>query len=613
MTGEAKAPGAPAIYLYRRVERDDTQNHESNYARIKIFTEEGRQFANVELPFWKGHGDIKDIQARTIHKDGSIINFDGNVFEKTLIKGKGVKVLVKAFTLSDVQVGSILEYRYERTFEEGYVYNSQWLLSENLFTKRASFSLRYSSNHIIEWIWPNGLPEGTQPPKDDHNLVRLEAENIPAFEVEDYMPPENEMKYRVDFVYTGRNEKNPEKYWTRQGKIEYEVMQEFVNRRKAMGQAVSQVISAADSPEIKLKKIYARTQDIHNSSFAREKTQQEARRERPPAITTVEDVWKHNYGNHWDVNRLFIALARAAGFEADLVMISTRSDHFFDRRLMNSRALDSSIVVANLNGHPIYLDPGTPFVPFGVLPWNKTSVPGLRLDKDGGTWITTPELHASDSQTKRVASLRLTEDGSLEGTVTVTYTGIEALWRRHYENGEDDQARNKFLEDELKNCIPGIADVHLNNRPDWNRAAPSLTAEFSVTIRSWASAAGHRTLLPAAIFGANERHVFEHAKRTYPIYFNFPYQTIDHVTIALPAEMKIVSIPPSRSIDLKACAYSSTANNLVHTLELTRQLTVNLGYAEAKYYGALRNFFQNVRVEDEQPTVLSAASYTSSQ
>jgi hypothetical protein len=611
ITSEPKAPGAPAIFLYRKVDRDDTQNREYNYARIKILTEEGRQYANVELPFWKGHGDVKDIQARTIHRDGSIVIFDGNVFEKTLIKGKGVNLLVKAFALPDVQVGSIIEYRYKRTFEEGYVFNSSWLLSESLFTKQASFSLRYSSNHTVEWMWPNGLPQGTQPPKDDHNLVHLEVENIPAFVAEDYMPPEDEMKYRVEFTYTGRNEKNPEKYWTQQGRVEYAVMEAFVNRRKAMEQAVSQIISPADSPETKLRKIYARTQEVHNVSFEREKTQQEARREKPPAIATVEDVWKLNYGDHWAVSRLFVALARAAGFEATLIMISPRSDHFFDKRLMNSRELTSSLVALNLNGHPFYLDPGTPFTPFGLLPWYKTAVPGLRLDKDGGSWITTPELHADDSRTERTASLQLTDDGSLEGTVTITYTGIEALWRRHYERDEDDQTRSRFLEDELKSYIPVTADANLMNRPDWNSAAPSLTAKFSVTIRSWVSAAGHRSLMPVGIFGGNERHTFEHAQRTYPIYFNFPYQTVDHISIALPPSLKITSIPPSRTIDVKACVYNSTASNLNNTLELTRELTVNLGYAEAKYYAALRNFFQNVRAEDEQPAVLSVTSSTS--
>jgi len=45
MTSEPKAPGAPAIFLYREVDRKDLgrANTEYNYARIKILTEEGRK------------------------------------------------------------------------------------------------------------------------------------------------------------------------------------------------------------------------------------------------------------------------------------------------------------------------------------------------------------------------------------------------------------------------------------------------------------------------------------------------------------------------------------------------------------------------------------------
>src|SRR5512146_789819 len=60
MTSEPMAPGAPAILLYREVERDDVadkgrdyQVHEHSYKRIKILTEEGRKYADVEIPFLK--------------------------------------------------------------------------------------------------------------------------------------------------------------------------------------------------------------------------------------------------------------------------------------------------------------------------------------------------------------------------------------------------------------------------------------------------------------------------------------------------------------------------------------------------------------------------------
>ena len=128
MTSEPKAPGAPAIYLYRQVDRDDIENREFIYARIKIFTEEGRKYANIELPFLKGAWDIKDIQARTIHPDGTILDFSSSIFEKTIVKAKGLKYLAKTFTLSEVQTGSIIEYRYTRTTRS--LYDSHWILSE---------------------------------------------------------------------------------------------------------------------------------------------------------------------------------------------------------------------------------------------------------------------------------------------------------------------------------------------------------------------------------------------------------------------------------------------------------------------------------------------------
>src|SRR5580693_6565379 len=113
MTSEPLAPGSPAIILYRQVDRDDNIHtpHEDDYVRIKILTEEGRKHADVEIPFDKQWEDVVAIHARTIRPDGSTVDFGGKVFDKYVVKGKIAgsqrKVLVKTFTLTDVQVGSI--------------------------------------------------------------------------------------------------------------------------------------------------------------------------------------------------------------------------------------------------------------------------------------------------------------------------------------------------------------------------------------------------------------------------------------------------------------------------------------------------------------------------
>src|SRR3569833_2472176 len=112
MTGEPKAPGAPAIYLYRQEDRDDTESVVNVYVRLKILTEEGRKFGDVEIPYIKDLGNVRSIEARTIRSDGSIAPFDGKVYDKAIVAAHGAKLLAKTFMLPEVQPGCIVEYRY---------------------------------------------------------------------------------------------------------------------------------------------------------------------------------------------------------------------------------------------------------------------------------------------------------------------------------------------------------------------------------------------------------------------------------------------------------------------------------------------------------------------
>src|SRR5258708_29971971 len=53
MTSVLEAPGAPAVILYRQVDRNDSTRagSEYDYQRIKVLTEAGRRYANVGIAF----------------------------------------------------------------------------------------------------------------------------------------------------------------------------------------------------------------------------------------------------------------------------------------------------------------------------------------------------------------------------------------------------------------------------------------------------------------------------------------------------------------------------------------------------------------------------------
>ena len=622
MTSMAEAPGAPAVYLYRQVDRNDIGIQaargasEYNYVRIKIFTEEGRKNANVVIPFERQRTKISNIRARTVRPDGTIANFDGKVYEQTLEKTKGVKVLAKTFTMPDVQVGSIIEYHYNIDLEDNYIFRSYWILSEDLFTKRAVFSLKPYDRPPwnVEWSWPAGLPKGTEPPKEgpDH-IVRMTAGNIPAFVTEDHMPPANELKYRVVFTYHDEVlELNADKYWKQFGKKKNGQVESFVDRRKAMDEAVASIISRDDAPEVKLKKIYARVQQIRNLTYLPGKTVEERKHEDIKENSNVEDLWKHQYGTGWDLTWLFLALVRASGMEAYPCLVSGRSEYFFRKERVDGRELNSNVVLVKVNGKEEFFDPGAAFTPFGMLPWMETGTSGLKLDKDGGSWIQTPVPMSEESKIDRRAELKLTAEGDLEGKLTVSFTGLEALWRRIDERNQDETARKIFLEDQIKEDIPAGSEVDLTKQPEWNSSELPLTAEFNVKVPGWASAAGRRSMLPTALFCAREKHMFEHTDRVWPIYFSFAYKAKDDVNIQLPAGWLVESAPKDEDRDLKGAQYSLKIEKNNGTVHIQRVLRSDLYMLPKDSYPALRLFFQFVKSQDEQQLVMQPGGTTAS-
>jgi Domain of Unknown Function with PDB structure (DUF3857) len=610
MTSEPLAPGALAIILYRQVDRDDNgkTSHEDNYIRIKILTEEGRKYGNVEIQFTKEREQVAAIRGRTVKPDGSEVPFDGKVFEKSLLKGRGVRYLAKTFTLPDVEVGSIVEYRWTYDLSEKYIFDSHWILSQDMFTKTARFSLKpYKNSYVpwtLRWVW-QGLPGGLQPKEGPDHVVRMDVSNFPGFQTEDFMPPANELKARVDFIYQqDLLETDPDKFWKNFDKKRNGQLESFVGKHKAMEEAVAQIVSPNDSPDVKLRKIYDRVQQIRNKSYELRKTEQEEKRDKEKPAENVEDVWKRGYGDGVQLTWVFLGLVRAAGFEAYGCWVSDRRQYFFSPKTMQTGKLDANVVLVKLNGKDLYFDPGAEFTPFGLLTWSETGVTGLKLDKDGGSWIQTTLPTSSESRMERKANLKLSDNGDLEGKLTVTYTGLEAMYQRLDVRHEDEVARKKFLEDRLKRQVPAAVELELVNQPDWSGSETPLVAEFDVKIPGWASNAGKRVVLAAGVFTGVEKHVFEHTNRVHPIYFEYPFEKEDDVTIELPPGWQVSSVPPAQAKDAHVVGYNIKVENGKDALHLTRKLTVDFLMLDAKYYGALRSFFEVVRTGDEEQIVL---------
>ena len=106
--------------------------------------------------------------------------------------------------------------------------------------------------------------------------------------------------------------------------------------------------------------------------------------------------------------------------------------------------------------------------------------------------------------------------------------------------------------------------------------------------------------------------MFEHTNREFPIYFAFPFQKVDDISIALPLGWQVGSVPKPADQDGKAVQYTLTAEGDKTGLHVKRKVRTDLYLVPMDKYSALRSFYQIVRSGDEQQIVLQQGAAAAS-
>ncbi|HEY6970993.1 MAG TPA: DUF3857 domain-containing protein [Candidatus Angelobacter sp.] len=602
-------PGASAIQLYYSYYRDDNDEFLTEYRRIKVLRDSARRtYADVEIPLDPGM-TLADLAARTIHPDGTIVDFKDKPFTKTVIKTRGIKFTAKTFTLPDVTVGSIIEYKSKRIWHSHHVSDSEWDIQGDLYTVRADFKFRPYQGFVetytdfsgdfprsrVSYAYLNQV-DVTIPKKNKGNLMELEVQNVPAFDREEYMPPESDFKPIVIFYYGAQEVASPDKFWDWLGKLWPDLIENFIGSHKEVQELARQVIGSETDPEKKLRKLYARAQQIRNLSYERERTDQEVKQENLKRNRNVADVLEHGYGTANDIDRLFVALARSAGFEANILQVSDRKERSFNKLVLSISQVQSEAAVVKVNGKELVLDPGTKYCPYGLLRWMHTSVTALKMGKKTMEFVTTPAAPASSIH--RTANLVLTPDGSAKGEITVELNGEDALESRLDALDADEAARHKSFEDFVTALLPAGAIVKLRDMQGWDVADGPLVGHLTVEIPNFASVTGKRLIASALVFSTFQKKAFAHEGRKYPIVFGYPFDETDQVNIKLPEGYSLEAPPYRRKAGLSYAGYEVSSVMEQNQLVTKRSLNVDgLSFPPEKY-DELKNFFSVVQAGD---------------
>ena len=616
MTSDPKAPGAAAVYLYREETTDDTLHFHSYYERVKVLTEKGKELATIRIPYEHGEFKVTNILGRTIHADGTVIPLTVKPTDLVDVKSKGYQVNTMVFTLPSVEVGSILEYRLDLRYDDNMVSEPTWQIQQPFFVHKAHYmfkpvggghSITDRSGRGLNWLMfaTTGIPQ-EKVVADNVGRYVVDLTDIPPIPDEDWMPPLNTIKERVDFYYTYATSgkdfwESEEKHWAKEA-------ERFTNPGNPIKAAAAEIVGAATGEEQKARLIYTAVMKLDNTDFSRKKSEAELKAENIKAIRNAEDVWAQKSGSSDDMALLYVALARAAGLKVWPMEVVDRSRAIFDPRFLNAGQLDDYIAVIELGGKEIFLDPGQKMCPFGLLQWKHMLATGIRLSDKGPAEQTTPAIPYSNAVTKRVAELDIDPTGALKGTVRVLMVGPEALrWRQMALENDVDEVKKRFNESMQEDLPDGVQAEfdHFLGLDDYNS---DLMAIVKVS-GNIGTATGKHVFLPGFFFESHAKHPFvAQDKRSVPIDVHYPRLTTDDVTYHLPPAFTVESAPqtPGASWPNHAVLKSATSTS-ADGVEVTRTLAYNFTLLRADEYGELHDFYQKVATADEQQLVLDRA------
>jgi hypothetical protein len=532
-----------------------------------------------------------------------------------------VKRMAKVFSAPDVQVGSIIEYRYAIRFNDDVVYAPKWIIQSELFTRKAHYAWKPTNRDVsderglantIAWlpILPTGakVKQSTDPStgfSGGQRHFEVDVEDVPPAPDEDFMPPIAGFTYRVFFYYTSY--RTADEFWKNEGKHWAKDRDKFIGPGHLVTTAVQELISPSDTQDQKLRKIYAAVMKLENTDFTREHSTAEEKAEGLKQVHTTDDIWARKRGSDDQLTDLFVAMARAAGMKANVFVVTNRDRNMFLKGYLTLGQLNDEIAIVNVDGKDEYFDPGSRFCPYQHLAWKHTMTEGLRQTDGGAEFAQSPGETYNASRIQRIADLTMDSQGVVTGTIKMTYIGAPALvWRQESLTG-DAASVERDLRIGVEQLMPHGMDVKVASIEKLDDYEQPLTVNLEVK-GPIGSSTGKRLLVPGDIFEANTKPAFPHEKRDIPVYFHYPQMVQDAIRIKYPPNLNVESVPAADSFRFQNFAlYTLTTVSNLNSVTLHRNYTLGELIYMPKEYSDLRSFYSKMETKDQESLVLTTA------
>lgn len=595
-----------AVILREETDRDDTLLGTSQvryHLRAKVLSNEGRDIADITLPFNARESRVKNWWARTLLPDGTVLELRADALTAQHVSehdGRTVEVMKGA--LPGVVPGAIIDYGYDVRSQ-----SAPWAVPVMLQRSRLvkSFRLRWSPSRALAASFQVLNGEGLDIDVErGPAAVVITARNLRPVLDEPLAPPAFMTRAWVLIYYTGETA-DPPRFWNATADRLQRATSSFLSRG-----ATKDLLAAIDAPQggdldAKLRAAYAWVDaNIRNEYLRTAEEEEQADEDEDDRKNTLSAVLAAKSGTTQQIARAFIGAARAYGAEATLVLAPDRTDNYFRPQLLTVSQVPWRLVAVRAPGGEWTLVAPGYGLPYGELPYWVTGVTGLLVDGKKGQTIQIPVSMPERNQLSTQAKIRFDDDNA---TVSVdwgaTGSGNVGYLERREMRGRTPEQRTKRL-DELCGAGWTSFEVTRAEAPDmqdfakpWSlRCAGELVgsevdegaASYSLVLQGpWIPALPDLTA-PA---------------RTLPVVFDFMRLETTVVEIGAPSGFTPAVPPASVVLSSPFGDYSRIVEQTAGGFRVERSFKRAAIMLKPESYAGFRKWLSDIRRADMQPVV----------
>jgi hypothetical protein len=601
MTVYEKDTSAAAVVLADlgaiMLDKNETGGYEAflnRHCRVKIFNENGYGEADISLPFYhyEKAERIDNIRAQTISPDGTVTKLNKkDIFtERINDYWSAIK-----FALPDIQPGSVIEYSYRHSTNR-IVSLFSWDFQKSIPVAYSElqvdlpghmdyFMMAKGSSYLKIDSW-KGFSEKHGLLNFERRMGKMAVENAPALKEEAFVTTIENYRVKIRFQLAAYYDYSGQRVdvvgdWDKLHGLVLgkEGLKDALNKQRGAKNFLAAAAGHVDPAMGEAEKMHALYQ------FTARHVKWNGMRS-AYSDSAIDDIFAAGESSSGAVNICLLKLLREHGLEAHPVLTSSREHGDLLPLYPLLEQFNHLMVLCKAGGGEYILDAMNEYQPPGLPASSHLNKSGWVLYPQTHEWI---EIQPKDSKDIFQITAEIDEQGALRAEVKTRYTHYAAIPERkaYREKGGIEAA----WRGRLGGSYPAYSITEAVAQDAEDLSKP-FSETFRLQIDNFADVNGASIFFNPLLFTQFAQNPFKSEQRYYPIEFSYPMGELLSVTIKIPENWELVSLPESTIITLDdQIAYQYKVDMMGNTIRLLHKLDVNDIYYEATDYEHVRKIF----------------------